>query len=124
MITTKTRTLIVALVASSSFAVASMAPAASQALPPIRGGANQSEGSQVKACEIHQGWYEFWRNETIRAIENFEYTEAFHYAENAAAEKAAAQSEGCLDADTWATVPSPPPVHRAPAPPSPPLSIA
>ncbi len=95
------RKIIFALAASACIGVAPVAPAVSQARRPIIVYSNNANGEQ---CEARQNWYDFYRSETTRAIENFDYAGAFSAAENAAEEKVEAGLEGC-DTSTWATIP-------------------
>ena len=89
---TKTRTTIIALVASASFATAALAPAASSAqkLDP---------GTHAATCEVYRLTYELWDELQENAAANGQADLAAYYAEQETAARDAATAEGCA----WAS---------------------
>jgi hypothetical protein len=85
---TKTRTTIVAIVASASFATAAIAPAISSAqkLDP---------GTHAATCEVYRLTYELLDELQENAAANGQYDLAAYYAEKETAARNAATEEGC-----------------------------
>jgi hypothetical protein len=85
---TKTRTTIIALIASASFATAAIAPSVSLAQK------NES-GTHAATCEVYRLTYELWNEVQQTAFENDEYDLADYYAEQGRAARDAATAAGC-----------------------------
>jgi hypothetical protein len=85
---TKTRTTIIALIASASFAPAAIAPAVSSAQ-------KIDTGSHAATCEVYRLTYELWDELHENAAANGQYDLAAYYAEQETAARDAATAEGC-----------------------------
>jgi hypothetical protein len=85
---TKTRTTIIALIASASFATAAIAPAVSSAQ-------KIDAGSHAATCEVYRLTYELWDELQENADANGQYDLAAYYAEQETAARDAATAEGC-----------------------------
>ena len=93
---TKTRATIIALIASASFASATIAPAVSSAqkLDP---------GTHAATCEVYRLTYEMWDELQENAAANGQYDLAEYYAAQETAARDAAKEEGCAWPSAMAT---------------------
>jgi hypothetical protein len=89
---TKSRTTIIALIASASFATAAIAPAVSSAQ-------KIDSGTHAATCEVYRLTYELWDELQENASANGQEDLAAYYAEQETTARDAAKAEGCV----WAS---------------------